>query len=51
MYRRIEGNGDRVSLRNSGTVDAYQFALTLVTWLPTMLTNVFACCSFLRSSR
>ena len=26
----------------SGTVDAYQFALTLVTWLPTMLTNVLA---------
>ena len=26
----------------SGTVDAYQFALTLVTWLPSMLTNVLA---------
>ncbi|SAK84198.1 virulence factor MVIN family protein [Caballeronia calidae] len=26
----------------SGTVDAYQFALTLVTWLPTMLTNVLS---------
>ena len=26
----------------SGTVDAYQFALTLVTWLPSMLTNELA---------
>ncbi|SAK81427.1 virulence factor MVIN family protein [Caballeronia catudaia] len=26
----------------SGTVDAYQLALTLVTWLPTMLTNVLS---------
>ncbi|BBU31602.1 hypothetical protein BTHE68_53360 [Burkholderia sp. THE68] len=26
----------------SGTVDAYQFALTLVTWLPTMVTNVLS---------